>query len=166
MVAQPFDILGPLPVMEEGKQYTLLTVDHATCFQVGYALCSITAVKVARTITEFVNLFGWTKVLVIDRDSNTFFSPMEKLCEVAEMKHLPILAYHQPASQCSSREDDLDPRKDVESLHTGSLQGMGCGSPLSLVCLQGCPTGSLYAFIIALVIDSIFCLTMLTLSYS
>lgn len=92
------DILGPLPKTRRGRQYVLLIVDHASRYVTAFALSSITATQVALAFLEFASTFGWPEIVVSDRGVNFSANLMQKVFELAEVKHTPVLAYHQSAN--------------------------------------------------------------------
>lgn len=64
------DCMAPLPPSKSGSQYLLTVMCQATCYPAAYPLRLITAKSIVKALTQFISVFGITKVVQSDQGSN------------------------------------------------------------------------------------------------
>jgi len=89
------DILGPLPITENGNKYIIVFCEYLTKFCITKALPNITADTVARTfVDEIVLKFGAPTTLLSDQGSNFMSQLVKKICELCGTKKQNTSPYH------------------------------------------------------------------------
>jgi len=88
------DILGPLPMSENGNKYILIFSEYLSKYVEGVALPDTTAKTVARAFMEKIVLrHGAPSTLLSDRGTNFLFDLMKEICLLCGTKKINTSAY-------------------------------------------------------------------------
>lgn len=89
------DILGPLPVTQQGSRYILMVVDQFTKWLECFPISSQTAEIVARTLVDnFFSRFGCPLELHTDQGKNMDGNLIRQLCELMQIAKTRTTPYH------------------------------------------------------------------------
>lgn len=86
------DILGPLPMSEQGNKYVLTVIDHFSKYSILFALKDITAPTIANKLMEVVVTFGVPNSILTDLGTNfqsTLFTELAKKLQIHKLKTTP-----------------------------------------------------------------------------
>ena len=82
------DVLGPLPVSEDGNKYILIAMDYFTKWPEAYPLPNQEAVTVAKVLVEeFISRFGMPIELHSDQGRNFESRVFAELCSLLGIKN-------------------------------------------------------------------------------
>ena len=89
------DILGPLPLSNEGNKYLLVGSDYFTKWPEAYSLPNQEATTVAEVLVkEFVSRFGVPRELHSDQGRNFESSVFQEMCRLLGIKKTRTTALH------------------------------------------------------------------------
>ena len=98
------DVLGPLPLTEQGNRYIIVFTDHFTKWVEAFAIPNQTAETVARIMeTQIICRYGHPKILITDRGTNFMSAVIEKLNFELGVKHSTTAAYHPQTNGITER---------------------------------------------------------------
>lgn len=97
--SQPFeklalDIVGPLPLTENGNKYVLTMQDDLTKFSYAVPLENHESVTVADNLVKFISMFGIPKAILTDQGTEFLSNIMKELNKLLRIKHFRTTAYH------------------------------------------------------------------------
>ena len=79
------DILGPLPMTDNGNQYILVFGDYYTKWTEAYALPDQTAQRVADCVMDFICHFGCPRQIHSDQGRNFESDPFQQMCTLMQV---------------------------------------------------------------------------------
>ena len=89
------DIVGPLPLTEQGNKYILTIQDNLTKYSDAIPLKNIESTTIAMALAEqFISRFGCPKIIHTDQGSNFTSQIMETFCKIFKIKQLKSTAFH------------------------------------------------------------------------
>lgn len=89
------DIMGPLPVTNNGSKYILTIQDLLTKYSVAVPLKEATSLSIADAFTKrFICIYGAPKALLTDQGANFLSSLMKNLTKKFNIQHYKTTAYH------------------------------------------------------------------------
>ena len=89
------DVLGPLPVSEDGNKYILIAMDYFTKWPEAYPLPNQEAVTVAKVLVEeFISRFGMPIELHSDQGRNFESRVFAELCSLLGIKKTRTTPLH------------------------------------------------------------------------
>lgn len=88
------DIVGPLPVTEDGNRFILTIQDDLTKFSQAFCIQNHDAETVAEKLTLFISYFGLPKSILTDQGSEFMSKTMKELARAFKIKQLNSTAYH------------------------------------------------------------------------
>ena len=98
------DIIGPMPVTENGMKYILLIIDNFTRYVEAYPLPEISSIAVAKKlIMEFFSRYGLCEIIHSDNASNFKSEIMEDVFKKLSIKHTKTTSYHAQANGITER---------------------------------------------------------------
>lgn len=86
------DVLGPLPMSEQGNKYVLTVIDHFSKYSILFALKDITAHTVATNLMKVVVTFGVPNAILTDLGTNfqsKLFTELAKKLQIHKLKTTP-----------------------------------------------------------------------------
>ena len=94
---QPFsllslDILGPLPMSEQGNKYVLTVIDHFTKYIILFALPNITAKTISAKMFQVITTYGVPQSILTDLGTNfqsKLFSELAHKLQIHKLKTTP-----------------------------------------------------------------------------
>ena len=92
------DILGPLPITEQGNQYILVIRDYTTRYTLLSALKHKTADNIIKALRAAISNYGSSEVLVTDNAQEYVSEKLRNFCKFFNIKKVETAPYH-PASQ-------------------------------------------------------------------
>lgn len=92
------DILGPLPITEQGNQYVMVIRDYTTRYTVLSALPHKNADNIIRAWRSTISNYGSSEVLITDNAQEYTSEKLQKFCKLYNTRKVEIAPYH-PASQ-------------------------------------------------------------------
>lgn len=97
------DVLGPLPMSEQGNKYILTVIDHFTKYSVLFALPNITARTVAQKLLEVITTFGVPNAILTDLGTNFQSKLFTELAGKLQIHKLKTTPYHPQTNAVSER---------------------------------------------------------------
>lgn len=88
------DILGPLPITEQGNQYVLVVRDHTTRYTVLYPLKYKTTDNIIQALRYTISNYGSSEVLVTDNAQEYVSEKMKKFCKFYNTRKVEISPHH------------------------------------------------------------------------
>lgn len=89
------DLVGPLPMTENGNKYLLTFQDELPKFSGATPLKDIEAKTVVKALMDcFITIYGIPKSILTDRGSQFTSEMFEELCRILKIKHLATTAFH------------------------------------------------------------------------
>ena len=89
------DIVGPLPITENGNKYILTVQDDLSKFICAFPLQDQETETIAKVFTEkFICIFGVPKSVLTDNGSNFVSKLFHSVCKLFNIKKINISAYH------------------------------------------------------------------------
>ena len=89
------DILGPLPLTENGNKYILVIGDYFTKWKEAYPMKNMEATTVARILVhEFICRFGIPEHLHTDQGRNFEAEIIKEICKLLDIKKTQTSPYH------------------------------------------------------------------------
>jgi hypoxanthine-guanine phosphoribosyltransferase len=89
------DIVGPLPVSEEGHKFILTCQDNLSKYLIAVPLHDQTAEEVSEKLLEHVLLiYGIPQAIVTDQGSNFMSDVFKRLCQLFQIEKLHTSVYH------------------------------------------------------------------------
>ena len=89
------DILGPLPVTNDGNRYIIVFSDYYTRWPEAFALPSIEAPRIAQLLVdEIVARHSAPRTLLSDRGSNFLVAIVKEVCKIINTRSQHTTAYH------------------------------------------------------------------------
>jgi hypothetical protein len=96
---QPFekiflDIVGPLPITENGNRFILTFQDDLTKFSYAQAITNHEAKTIAEKLFQFIMIFGIPKSIVTDNSSDFKSELMKEVNSLFKIRHITTSPYH------------------------------------------------------------------------
>ena len=89
------DILGPLPISEDGNKYIMIVVDYFTKWAESYAIPNQEASTVAnKLVQEFISRFGTVRQIHTDQGRNFESKLFQSVCELLNIEKTHTTAFH------------------------------------------------------------------------
>lgn len=89
------DVVGPLPLTENGNKYILTLQDDLTKYSCAHPLPQHDATTVATCLVEkFICIFGVPKIILTDQGKEFTSKLFAKMSKALKMKHVNCTAYH------------------------------------------------------------------------
>ena len=89
------DILGPLPVSNDGNKYIMIVVDYFTKWAESYAIPNQEACTVAdKLVQEFISRFGCPRQIHTDQGRNFESKLFKRMCEMLQIEKTHTTAFH------------------------------------------------------------------------
>lgn len=88
------DIVGPLPISDQGNKYLITYIDHFSRWCEAYPVPEIGSKDVARTLLDFTSRFGCPAVILTDKGTNLISESMQSLYRSLGIKKVQTTAYH------------------------------------------------------------------------
>lgn len=88
-----FDVVGPLPVTENGNRYIITFTDNFTKWLEAFPVASMESETIAKILMEFISHFGTPRKLYSDRGSNLISKGMEKIYDSLGIKKINITPF-------------------------------------------------------------------------
>ena len=88
------DVMGPLPVTEQGNKYVLVVCDHFTKWTNTYAMATQTAQETAENVVKFVTQHGLPEALLTDQGRNFESELLANVCELLDIHKIRTTPYH------------------------------------------------------------------------
>lgn len=88
------DMVGPLPLTEEGHRYVLTVCNYGTRYPEAFPLRSTTSQDVAEALVEMFARTGIPDEILTDRGSNFCGELMEQFFHLLGIRHIKTSAYH------------------------------------------------------------------------
>ena len=102
------DIVGPLPVTEQGDKYLLTIIDHFTRFcEVIPIAKQDTETIVRKFVTRIITQFGVPKKLLTDRGANFTSALIKETCKLLKIQKLQTSSYNPQANGVCERMHKL-----------------------------------------------------------
>lgn len=92
------DVVGPLPITEEGNRFIVTMQDDLTKFSQAYATPNHEANTVAKVLLKFISHYGIPKAVMSDQGTDFLSNLMKDFSKLFHMKHIQTTGYH-PQSQ-------------------------------------------------------------------
>jgi transposase InsO family protein len=102
------DVVGPLPVTENGNKYLLTFVDHFTRFSEAIPIPTKETEIIAKEfVLRIITQYGVPKKLLIDRGTNFTSALMTEVCRLLKIKKLQTSSYNAQANGICERMHKL-----------------------------------------------------------
>jgi hypothetical protein len=102
------DVVGPLPVIDNGNKYLLTFVDHFTRFREAIPIPTQEAEVIARKfVMRIITQFGVPKKLLTDRGAAFMSVLMREVCKLLKIQKLHTTNYHAQANGICERMHKL-----------------------------------------------------------
>ena len=102
------DIVGPLPVTEQGNKYLLTFIDHFTRFCEAIPIAKQDTETIAREfVTKIVTQFGVPRKLLTDRGTNFTSALIKETCKLLKIQKLQTSSYNPQANGICERMHKL-----------------------------------------------------------
>jgi hypothetical protein len=102
------DVVGPLPVTEEGNKYLLTFIDHFTRFCEAIPLPSQGTEVIAREfVVRIITQYGVPKTLLTDRGTAFTSDLMKHVCKLLKIRKIQTSSYHAQANGICERMHKL-----------------------------------------------------------
>jgi transposase InsO family protein len=88
------DLVGPLPMTENGNKYILTIQDDLTKFSYGFPIENQESLTVAKCLVKFITLFGIPESILTDQGSEFNSSLMKDVNKLLHIKHISSTPYH------------------------------------------------------------------------
>ena len=89
------DIVGPLPVTQNGNRYLLTLQDNLTKYSDAIPLSNIDSISIAIVLAEqFISRFGCPRTIHTDQGSNFISKIMNNVCKVFKIQKMTSTAFH------------------------------------------------------------------------
>lgn len=89
------DIVGPLPLSEDGNKFILTLQDDLTKFSQAYAIPNHEALTIANIfVTQFICKFGIPKSILTDQGADFTSSLLKNVSKLFKIKQINCTAYH------------------------------------------------------------------------
>ncbi|KAG8173919.1 hypothetical protein JTE90_012423 [Oedothorax gibbosus] len=105
------DILGPLPMSENGNRYILGAIDHFSKYCMLFALSDITAKTIATKLIEIIQIFGIPHSILTDLGTNFQSQLFTELANKLQINKLKTTPYHAATNGQSERINKKNQRK-------------------------------------------------------
>lgn len=97
--SQPFerlaiDVVGPLPITEDGNKFVLTFQDDLTKFSHAMPISNHEAKTVANCLVSFISMFGIPKKILTDQGTDFMSNIIKDLNRLFHIKHSIATAYH------------------------------------------------------------------------
>lgn len=98
------DIVGPLPVSENGNSYILVVVDYFTRWTEAYPIPDQKALTVAdKFVSEFITRFGVPERLISDQGTDFMSELFRNMCQLMEIEQARCSPYHPATNGLTER---------------------------------------------------------------
>jgi hypothetical protein len=87
------DVVGPLPVSDQGSKYIITMMDLFSRWPAAYPVADTTAETVVKCIKAWGGDFGFPEAILTDRGSNFASETMKKACKSLQINHVMTTAY-------------------------------------------------------------------------
>ena len=87
------DVVGPLPVSEQGNKYIITMMDMFSRWPAAYPAADMTAETVVRCIKQFGGDFGYPEAVLTDRGTNFASQVFAKACKALRINHVMTSSY-------------------------------------------------------------------------
>jgi Integrase core domain. len=102
------DIVGPLPITENGNQYILTIQDLLTKFSLAIPLRRATAIDTADALVKrMFCIFGTPRAVLTDQGTNFLSSLMKQLAKIYKIKQIKTTAFHPQSNGSLERSHHL-----------------------------------------------------------
>jgi hypothetical protein len=88
------DIVGPLPVTENGKRFILVAVEYLTGWPEAWSLPTVTSKEVCAAIIDLITTHGVPERLLSDNGSNLISAAVKELCAAFRIDKIQTTTYH------------------------------------------------------------------------
>ena len=88
------DIVGPLPITEDGSRFILTMQDDLTKYSYAIPIPNHEAMTVANEICKFITLFGIPKTILSDQGTDFMSNLIKELLKLFKTKHITSSPYH------------------------------------------------------------------------
>lgn len=97
--SQPFeklclDIVGPLPLTENGNKYIITMQDELTKYSQAYSVPQHDSETIAKTLFNFISHYGIPKSILTDQGTDFLSQVMRDFSKLFGMKQIKTTAYH------------------------------------------------------------------------
>lgn len=97
--SQPFeklcmDVVGPLPLTENGNQYLVTMQDDLTKFSQAYAVQNHTAETVSNVLVKFISHMGIPKTILTDQGTEFLSNTLKEVSKLFHINRIQTTAYH------------------------------------------------------------------------
>ena len=90
-----FDIVGPLPMTENGNNYLLTFQDDLSKFSGAIPIQNQEAITIAKALCEqYITKYGIPEKVLTDQGSNFMSKAFNDVCKLLKLKHLTTTTYH------------------------------------------------------------------------
>ena len=105
---QPFntvssDVLGPLPLTEQGNQYILTIRDHTTRYTVLFALPHKNTESIIKALRSVISNYGSFKVLLTDNAQEYISENLKSFCKFYNIQKVEVVPYHPQSAGLAER---------------------------------------------------------------
>ena len=88
------DIMGPLPITDDGNKFILTMQDDLTKFSYAEPIPNHEAKTIASKISKFITLFGIPKIILSDQGTDFTSNIIKNLVSLFRTKHVKSTPYH------------------------------------------------------------------------
>nr|CAI5863137.1 unnamed protein product [Callosobruchus analis] len=104
------DIVGPLPLTEDGNKYILTLQDDLTKYSQVFAIPNHEAITIAKKLVEnFICKFGIPKFIVTDQGKDFTLELLGHVSNLFKIKHINCTAYHPQSNGALERSQSTPP---------------------------------------------------------